>query len=58
MGFPKCATSSLMQLFMKAVNETDIVWMDDGTQEYNVRYMENVERLLEKSRRGEVQIQK
>jgi hypothetical protein len=52
MGFPKCATSSLMQLFMKAVNETDIVWMDDGNQEYNVRHMKNVERLLEKIEEG------
>jgi hypothetical protein len=52
MGFPKCATSSLMQFFMKTVNETDIVWMDDGTQEYDIRSMKNVERLLEKIEEG------
>jgi len=52
MGFPKCATSSLMQLFMKVVNETDIVEMDDGTQEYKTKSMKNVERLLEKIEEG------
>jgi len=52
MGFPKCATSSLMQLFMKVVNETDIVQMDDGNQEYNTKSMKNVERLLEKIEEG------
>jgi len=48
MGFPKCATSSLMYFFMKIVNETDIIGMDDGIQEYNMNAMENVKWLLEK----------
>eukprot|EP00617_Octactis_speculum_P015716 CAMPEP_0185747002 /NCGR_PEP_ID=MMETSP1174-20130828/5674_1 /TAXON_ID=35687 /ORGANISM="Dictyocha speculum, Strain CCMP1381" /LENGTH=401 /DNA_ID=CAMNT_0028422005 /DNA_START=77 /DNA_END=1283 /DNA_ORIENTATION=- len=52
MGFPKCGTSSLMHLFKEIVNETDIIYMDDGTQEYAMSAMENVKRLLEKIEEG------
>ena len=52
MGFPKCATSSMMRLFMKIVNKTDIIVMDDYSEEYNTNDMKNVERLLEKIEDG------
>ena len=52
MGYPKCATSSMMRFFGDIVNQTDIIEMDGGTPEYHLETTELPKRLLEKIEEG------